>query len=524
MNTKPVKIKTFNDSSANNPKIHYTLLREKLVNEGLNYVEQSRYLHIYAPRQGGKSTYFELLMARLRQEGYGVVQVNFESYRNVGHEGPIQDLALEAQKNWQVELPTHNLSAWQHLVKRQTNAKWVLIVDEIEGLNPELLPEFLHTIRGLYHSRRYHALKSVIIVGVSNLAGIMQDNTCPFNITDTFQVPYFSRSEVFELLAQHETETTALGQPQLFETAVKEKIWHSTAGQPGLVNSIAQQLTERYPNQPTLTLTHYHHIEDWYVRKALEKNTANILHKASQYRHFVEELIYLEKKVPFLITNPTISFLYTQGVIDEDANGLVTFRVPLYKQRLELAFAVKINGEEDQFFRNGFHHDLGFTAERQLHWPRIIEAFQDYVQRRSFRYFRAKDPESGQYLSIKESAMVYAFEAFIQVLLHEVNGRSYLEAHAGLGNSDLVININGQETVVEAKIFRSAATYQQGLQQLSNYAQSLGAIAAVYLVFIDTNTTLPNHISTTPAQTQPAHNGNTPLHIYHIFYDTEKDF
>ncbi len=78
----------------------------------------------------------------------------------------------------------------------------------------------MHSIRNAYHSRENHCLKSVILVGVSNIVGIIQDNASPFNIADNLNVPYFTRDEVFELLHQHEEETG-----QLFEEKVKEKIW-----------------------------------------------------------------------------------------------------------------------------------------------------------------------------------------------------------------------------------------------------------------------------------------------------------
>ena len=520
----PAQPREFNTSGPNWPEMHYTLPRTTLVASGLKLVEKNRYFAIWAPRQGGKSTYFELLSDKLRQEGYGVVQVNFESYRKAGHENPMLDMQREAKKHWGTDLPLTDMFSWKQTVSDHTKEKWVLIIDEIEGLNPELLPEFLHTIRSLYHSRRNHALKSVIIVGVSNLAGIMQDHTSPFNIADSFTVPYFTQSEVYELLGQHEAETAQLGQPQVFDSSIKEKVWHVTAGQPGLVNGIAQQLVARYPHEPILTLVHFREIEAWYVEQALEKNTANIVNKASQYRRLIEELIYLQAQVKFVVTDPAISFLYTQGVIDRDENGYVTLHVPLYKKRLELAFAVEVNGEKRHFFNSGFSRLQGFTPGNCLNWPAIIEAFQDYVKRRSFRYFRAKDAETGQYHTLKEAAVVYAFETFIQSLLLPVNGKSYLEAHAGLGNSDLIVTIEGQETVIETKIYTDSWYYDKGLAQLKHYAAGLQAIEAVYMVFIDNQIVVPDDIKAQNGQTQTLPDNHTPLTIYHIYYDTEKEF
>jgi len=102
--------------------------------------------------------------------------------------------------------------------------KLVLVIDEVEGINPDYFGTFLHSIRNAYHSRETHALKSVILVGVANITGIIGDNASPFNIVDNLNVPYFTDSEVYELLGQHETETG-----QLFDKSVKDKIIQITA-------------------------------------------------------------------------------------------------------------------------------------------------------------------------------------------------------------------------------------------------------------------------------------------------------
>ncbi len=113
-------------------------------------------------------------------------------------------------------------------------------IDEVEGINKEYFGDFLHSIRNAYHSRENHCLKSVILVGVSNIVGIVQDNASPFNIADNLNVPYFTENEVYALLHQHEEETG-----QLFEEKVKAKIYQITAGQPGLVNGFAKVLVDR---------------------------------------------------------------------------------------------------------------------------------------------------------------------------------------------------------------------------------------------------------------------------------------
>ena len=92
-------------------------------------------------------------------------------------------------------------------LKRIKDRRMVFIVDEIEGPDKKIFGQFLHTIRNLYQFRDEHSLKSVILVGVSNIVGVVQDNASPFNIADNLEVPYFSDEETFSLLHMHEEET-----------------------------------------------------------------------------------------------------------------------------------------------------------------------------------------------------------------------------------------------------------------------------------------------------------------------------
>ena len=58
----------FNTSGPCDPEKHYTVMREALVAQGAQLVAQGRYFTIFAPRQSGKTTYFQLLLRTLRKK------------------------------------------------------------------------------------------------------------------------------------------------------------------------------------------------------------------------------------------------------------------------------------------------------------------------------------------------------------------------------------------------------------------------------------------------------------------------
>ena len=129
-----------------------------------------------------------------------------------------------------------------------------------------------------------------------------------------------------------------------------------------------------------------------------------------------------------------------------------------------------------------------------------------------------RDPQTGKYINIKESALAYSFETYIQTLIQTLEGKSYLEPHTGLGRCDLIININNKEYVIEFKIYRDIIRFEKGKKQLAYYANTIGVKSGVYLVFVPNVVTLPDI-----KEEKKIING-VLVNTYIIRYDEEKDF
>jgi AAA-like domain len=504
-------MRKFNTSGPNILAKHYTLSRLELIERGKDLVYNDRYFTIWAPRQTGKSTYFRLLGNALQKDGYLVCHINFENYAEKPLSTFMERFVLALEKAWHIDLKNLDLAQVLHKVEQIEDKKLVLIIDEVEGINPQYFGEFLHTIRNAYHSRENHGLKSVIFVGVSNITGVVQDNASPFNISDSLQVDYFTKEEVFELLEQHEAETG-----QKFTTEVKDKIYAITVGQPGLVNGFAARLVELYGQKPLIDYMDYLVVEDWYLYDALDKNVANVINKAKKHQKFLEQLLFLDRKVRFDIDTEEIRFFYINGLIKKNQEGNVAFWVPLYKKRLQKYFYPKMNGEA-QTIQSNIWIEKYLTADNKLDMDKIIREYQAYAQKRGFRPFFVTDTE-GNAVGLREAALMYSFETFIQSFLTALNGKSYLEPHVALGRSDLIINILDSEWVIEAKIFYNAAQYTDGKAQLAYYIKSLGLNRGIYLVFVDKKVTNPYILEGTEVI------DGVDLITYIVRYDLDIDF
>jgi hypothetical protein len=504
-------MRQFNTSGPNILEEHYTLPRLNLIEKGKNLVFKSRYYTIWAPRQTGKSTYFRLLAESLEKDGYLTCHINFENYFKSSLSSFLNRLVVSLENAWKIDFKNLDMSQVFFKLEQIKDKKFVLIIDEVEGINPEYFGEFLHTIRNAYHSRENHGLKSVIFVGVSNITGVVKDNASPFNISDSLPIDYFTKVEVFELLEQHEIATG-----QLFAPEVKEKIYAITAGQPGLVNGFAGKLIENQPDKPLIDYVDYLEVENWYLYEALDKNVANVINKAKNYKNFLEELLFLERKIRFDIDREDIRFFYINGLIKKDSNNHIIFWVPLYKKRLQKYFYPIMNGESLRIQANIGLYDY-LASDGKLNMDKIIREYQIYAQKRGFRYFIENDAD-GNPKGLREAALMYSFETYIQSFLEVFKGKSYLEPHVGLGRSDLIVNILNNEWIIEAKIFHNITQFIDGKTQLAYYTKSLGLKNGVYLIFVNNEVTNPMVL-----EGEDTIEG-VVLTTYIVRYDLEVDF
>lgn len=502
-------MRKFNTSGPNIKEEHYTIERTDLIVKGIELVETQRYFTIWAPRQTGKSTYFRQLAEELTKLNYAPVYFSVEGFNDFSASDTFDTFCRELNEQQKIDWHIETFKDFEKQITTSKDNKMVIIIDEIESLNPEIFGQFLHTIRNLYHTRHTHCLKSVILVGVSNIVGVVNDNASPFNIADNLNVPYFTDDEVFTLLGQHETETG-----QLFEKRVKNKICSITANQPGLVNGFAKRLVEENPDKEKISFDDYLKTEDWYLTEAIDKNFSNILNKAKEQRNFVERLLFTEDKIPFEIDRESIKLLHTNGLIKKDEEGYVAFWVPFYKKRLYKAFYPYTNGERNEINLTFLSSDF-IDNQNRFNINKLVENYKKYAKRRGFKPFLETDGKGNS--GIKESALIYSFETFITAIIQEIDGKIYREANTGLGKSDMIINVDGDEFVIETKVYSSPKKFTTGKEQLAYYCNSLSLTKGTYLVFLSQKARIPE---TVKEGTETIN--NIEISTYLIPYDSSK--
>jgi len=316
------------------------------------------------------------------------------------------------------------------------------------------------------------------IVGVKSITQLNYDRSIsPFNIQDEFALPNFTSEQVRELLSQYTDEVG-----QAFALEVVESLHKQTAGQPFLVNRIAQILTEEMeiPLSETITLAHFEIAH----KRVLHEQNVHISHlttnirRDERFERMLMRIILKEQAVPFNLDNPIIGELFSYGVLVPDSDGNCRIQNPIYQYRIVRSFQPLFNGLEDEYFPEDT--DAGFldylTPDGKIDMQKLLANFRDFIARAGYRILEV--PETPQ-----EFVGQYLLFAYLDTFVRSCSGFMYVEVRTGRGQMDLIILHSGEKYIVETKIWGGKSLYQAGKSQLAAYLKSEGAKAGYYVVF-----------------------------------------
>ena len=489
------------------PEDNYIVPRTKETADFIDRIKQGKYIVLFAPRQTGKTTFFRLALDALAAEDpiYFPISLNFEIYEGCTpsefYQGFCEDIREEVETvfHGRGEVPPaaltqflENLQITNHLSVRRFFTRFarlleshysikqnvVLLIDEFDAIPRDAVTGFLRSLRHIYLSSKTRCPHSVGIVGVKNIIQLNYDRSIsPFNIQDEFHLPNFTLQQVHELLGQYTEEVGQAFMPEVIESLHKQ-----TAGQPVLVNRLAQILTEEMdiPKDETITIEHWTAAH----RRLLRSRNTNISHlttnirKDARFEKILMRITASDESVPFNLHDEIIDELATYGVISEGADGLCDIANPIYLYAILQAFKPTVNGLEEEYFPEdnltGFQAYLTDTG--QIAMEPLLDNFRDFIARAGFRILEV--PQTPQ-----ESVGRHLLLAYLDQFVRAVGGSMALEVQTGRGRIDILITHNKAKYIVETKIWRGPARYQAGKQQLATYLKSEGVTEGYYIVF-----------------------------------------
>jgi hypothetical protein len=493
--------RTFETRGPVDPAMHYAVPREKEIAELVKRIKLGRYIVLFAPRQTGKTTFFEWALEALEaiEVGYFPIQLNFEEYKNVSTEAFYgylhQDICEEILNTYQKRqsIPSENLlqflensSMSNHVSMRVffeqlsgylKKEKLVIIIDEFDGIPTAAVSDFLHALRRIYLSKTPQKCPySIGIVGVKSITQLNYDRSIsPFNIQDDFALSNFTRSQVHSLFEQYTEETG-----QVIASEVIEKVYEQTAGQPFLVNRLGQILTEEMeiPREKTVTEAYFEKAH----QDILEESNAHFDHLVTNIRRnprfesLLMKICSYETGVRFNLRHEVISELVTYGVLKKGSDSLCEIANPIYQYCIMQTFQPLINGLEQEYLSQERDFLDYLTIDQKINMPQLLANFHDFIARAGYRILQIPDtPQEfvGQYLLF----------GYLDAFVRQIQGFMYLEVRSGRGRMDLIILHQQSKYIVETKIWEGLKRYEAGKQQLAKYLKLEGMSEGYYVVF-----------------------------------------
>ena len=499
-----------------NAQEHYVVPRAEELIDYLKRVEDGKYVVLFAPRQTGKTTFFQTALETLvsvsesdsaiaqtdfqKKFAYFPIQLNFDVYKNTSvadfYDNLYQDICEEIRNVFQrrnesspedlsqlltdTKLTDHHAMRrfFRHLERLLLPQKFVIVIDEFDGIPPEALSDFLHTLRHIYIAGKPRCPHSVGIIGVKSIAQLNYDRSIsPFNIQDEFHLPNFTLDQVQDLIEQY---TKEVGQP--FAPEVIESIHKQTAGQPVLVNRFAQILTEELdiPKTEPIEMTHFAkaHAQLLHERNTnIEHLTTNI-RRDPRFESLLMRIMGRDDGVVFNMDNDIINDLATYGVIKKASDGMCEIINPIYLYRIMRTFKPTVNGLEHRYLpegdNDGFFNYL--TPVGHIDMKSLLDNFCDFIARAGFHILQVPDTP-------QESVGRHLLLAYLDQFVEIIGGFMHLEVQTGRGRMDIVITHNQRKYIVETKIWRGDNRYQAGKKQLAAYLNTEGVTDGYYIVF-----------------------------------------
>ena len=499
-------MKRFGTQGPVHPSENYFVRRAEKINDFINRIKEGRYIVIFAPRQTGKTTFFQQAFDKFITEvrTYFPIPLNFDVYKNLsssafyGHLYQQMRQGIEQVYQKRGATPSKNLAQFlanttltDHLSLLEffrefasfLNAEYgeqkvVIVIDEFDGIPQAVLSDFLHTLRHIYIAGKPRCPHSVSIIGVKSITQLNYDRSIsPFNIQDEFDLPNFTLEEVQELLGQYTTETHQAFAPEVIISLHKQ-----TAGQPVLVNRLAQILTEELdiPKTETITVSHFTTAHTQLLRGRntnIEHLTTNI-RRDPRFEKILMRITAYEDGLDFNLRDELINELATYGVISEGSDRMCEIANPIYLYSILRAFKPTVNGLEEEYFPadniTGFQTYLTDTG--QIDMQSLLDNFCDFIARAGFRILQV--PQTPQ-----ESVGRHLLLTYIDQFVQTVGGSMFLEVQTGRGRIDICIIHNQRKYIVETKIWRGEHRYQAGKQQLAAYLKLEKALEGYYVVF-----------------------------------------
>ena len=486
---------------------HYMVDISGKLDEIEKLIEAEHYFTINRARQYGKTTTLLHLKQKLdTSENYICASISFEDagVNAFDTEKTFCEMFLDkiskalrfssAEKGYAKKWYCPKVSSFRTLGKHITDMcedkKLVLMIDEVDkSSNNKLFLHFLGLLRAKYLARQGgmdYTFHSVILAGVTDIKNLKlkmindglhstlkeegRITNSPWNIAASFNVSMsFNEEEISTMLREYESDTKT----GMDISAIAHEINKHTNGYPFLVSRICQSIDEELG-------------KNW-TADGVEKAVNIILEESS---------VLLDDMIKNLENFKSLyDFMYELLIVGETK----TFNpgVPVISLANAFGFIKRVNGSKklavyNRIFENWMTHYFAAKDENVLKAKRAYGViYQDVIKDGKFDMATCLTKFAEHYKEIFAKRDVEFFERhgrllFLSFLKPLLNGQGnyYIESQfTDLRRMDVVVDFEGQQIIVELKLWKGNAHKEKAYEQLLGYMESKNATEGFMLTF-----------------------------------------
>ena len=495
-------MKRFNSTGLCVPSKHYMVNLDGKLAQIRKFVDDGCYFMINRARQYGKTTTLAAL-AKVLKEDYLVISLDFQALGNESFKDenrfsvafakiflqrmqqcPLESRELEnilfrftdiiAQKDVDFDLK----ELFDHLtaICAASPKPLVLMIDEVDSAtNNQVFLDFLAQLRYYYIKREANdepAFHSVILAGVYDIKNMKRKirpdmehkMNSPWNIAINFDIDMsFHKDEIAGMLAEYEKDrNTGMNVDEMAGL-----LYDYTSGYPFLVSRLCQLIDELVAGSEGFPDKSSAWCKDGFLKAVsmllIEPNTLfdSLFNKLEDYPELdrmLRRLLFEGKEIFYTLGNRPIELALMFGFVKKSDNLIVvsnrileTLLYNLYLVSPEAQQEMMQNEalrDKNQFIQNG-HLDMKRVLER------FVVHFHDLYGDRDEKF-------------LEEDGRRY-FLLYLRPIINGT-GNYYVEAQTrDMERTDVVVDYNGEQFVIELKIWRGEAYHTRGEVQLSEY-------------------------------------------------------
>ena len=485
-------------------KYNYYAPRDELRNYAIQqlvgeHIDQGgHYITIWAPRQTGKSTLMHQVVQQIKQRGdFEVGVISLQSAKNDTTDADVFE-TLNNKLSITFQRKFENIKDWKELFnlfsKNYFDKPLILIIDEFDALNEDFINKFANEFRDMYLYRQSQKdrkiaekdclLHGLALIGVRSVLGIENVKGSPFNVQRSVHTPNLTCNEVKYIYQWYEKESK-----QPIDPEVVDRIYYEFRGQPGLICWFGELLTEEYNDDRSRAITNeqFDYVYSEAINVLPNNNILNIISKVKQspYQDFVLKLFQTNEKISFKYDNSQINYLYMNGVIDIEKEGLkkfIRFSSPFVQKRLFSFFS-------DSFFDESGQLVPPFTSishvitKDSLNIKNLMRLYESYLHKN--KKWLLKDAPRRKDLRIFEAVYHFSLFMYLYRFLQPKNGQVWPEFPTGNGKIDLLIKYANQLFGIELKSYTDENAYHDAIEKAAQYAIQLGIKQISLVFFVD---------------------------------------